>query len=67
MWARLTPSMPSAKRKPAYVESESSQMTYLGENKSTPSDVRQMSREGVNTDWKDEKTDGAVDRYHTSC
>ena len=55
-----------SRRKLAYFESETSQKAYLGENKSTPSDVRQMSRESVTSDWKDEKADGAVDRSHTS-
>ena len=44
-----------SQRKPTYVECETSQMTYLAENKSTSSDVRQS------------KTDGAVDRSQTSC
>ena len=53
--------------KPAYVENETSQVTYVGESSSTPSIVRQLSREGVKNEWRDEKTDGAADRSHTSC
>ena len=32
----------------------------------TPSDARQLSREGVKNDWKDGKADEAVDWSHTS-
>ena len=52
---------------PAYVESGTSQVTYVGESTATPSDVRQLSREGVRNDWRDEITDKAVDCSHTSC
>ena len=38
-------------------------MTYFGESNSTLS----LSRGGVISEWKDEKTDGAVDWRHTSC
>ena len=69
MCASLNPPVPSVclKMKPAYVENETSQMSYLSESTSTPSDVRLLSREGVKNEWKDEKTDGAVDWSHTSC
>ena len=42
-------------------------MTYVGEGNSTPSNVRQLSREHVKNDWRDEKTNGAADWSHTSC
>ena len=56
-----------SKRKPAHVESKTSQISFLCENKSALSDVRQLSREGVRDDRKDENTDGAVDRSHRLC
>ena len=42
-------------------------MTHLGESNSTPSDVRQLSRESVRNHWKDEETDGTVDWSHAEC
>ena len=41
--------------KPACVENETSQVTSVGESNSTPSRVRQLSREGVKNDWRDAK------------
>ena len=48
-----------SKMNPAFVKSDTSQMTSLGESNSAPSYVRQFSREGVKNEWKHEKTDGA--------
>ena len=56
-----------SKMKPAYVGIDTSQVIYVGESNSTPSDVRQLSREGVRNDWKDGKADEVVDWSHTSC
>ena len=39
----------------------------LVNSNSTPSDVRQLSREHLKTDWKDAKADGAADYSRTSC
>ena len=36
--------------KPAYAESETSQVTHVGEGSSTPSNVRQLSRDSVKND-----------------
>ena len=51
--------------KPAYVETETSQVIYVGESNSTASNVRQVSRESVKNDWRDQKTDEAADWSHT--
>ena len=53
--------------KSAHVRNKTAQRTYVGESNSTPSDVRQLSREGVKSDWRDEKRDGAADGSHTQC
>ena len=44
----------------AYVENETSQVTYVDESNSTPSNVRQLSRKGAKNDWKDGKADETV-------
>ena len=52
--------------KPAHVENETSQVTYVGESNSTPSKVRLLSREGVKNDRRDEQTDGPADWSRTA-
>ena len=39
--------------KPAYAENGISQVTRVGESRSTPSNVRQLSRDNVKNDWRD--------------
>ena len=50
-----------SQRKPACVRNGSPEKTHLVENFSAPSDVRQLSRNCVKYDWKDEETNEAVD------
>ena len=64
---KLESAFSCSKTKSAHVKSEASQMTYIGESNSTPSDVKQLSRQGVKNECKEEKTDGPVDWSHTSC
>ena len=45
---------------------EASQVTYVGERNSTPSNVRQLPRV-VQDEWRDEKAEGAADCSRTSC
>ena len=49
-----------AEIKLANVQNETSQMAFVVESNSTPSDVRQLSREGIKYNWKDGKADEAV-------
>ena len=53
--------------KPTYVESETSQVIFVGESNSRPSNVWHLTRDSVKNDWRDEKTDGAADWSTTSC